>query len=315
MSKQIFDVLIEASDVARVPDPISLRRFRSMLQKPSRKGPFHIEFPSSGSIMPPSWSHTEVDGLMDMCKWIYELANPQAAKSIQRGRNTEDEAVAMADVTSPRKILIHCTDGYTETSLLGLAYFMYAEGLPAHDAWVQLHRDKGRNFFAYPADVALLTQIQVRILQESPRFSGSVFHLAEPRWLSRIDGSLPSRILPYMYLGNLGHANNPELLRELGITRILSVGETITWSEDLKLQLAWPVENLMLIDGVQDNGVDPLWGEFQRCLDFIGEFLDAVVGSPLTKVRSREARWRGYPCTLPCWCFSISHDLHCGSHA
>ena len=272
LSEKAFDILIEASDVAHVPDPHSLRKARSILDRPNRKGPFHMEFPSSGSIMPPSWSHAEVDGLLDMCKWIYELANPQEVRPSRRMKSVDDGAIELDDIAKPRKILIHCTDGYTETSLLALAYFMYAEGLKAHDAWVQLHRDKGRNFFAYPTDVALLTQIQVRILQESPRFSGSVFHLTEPQWLSRIDGSLPSRVLPYMYLGNLGHANNPELLRELGITRILSVGETITWSDEMKRQLAWPAENIMMIDRVQDNGVDPLWDEFQRCLDFIGEF-------------------------------------------
>lgn len=74
-----------------------------------------------------------------------------------------------------------------------------------------------------------------------------------------------------MYLGNLGHANNPELLRELGITRILSVGESLSWEEGLKKKLAWPSENLMMVDRVQDNGVDPLWAEFERCLQFIGK--------------------------------------------
>jgi dual specificity MAP kinase phosphatase len=273
LSEKAFDILVEASDVAHVPDPMALRRARSILNKPSRRGPFHMDFPSSGSIMPPSWSHAEVDGLLDMCKWIYELANPQEIRSSRLNKSGDGDAMELDDIAKPRKILIHCTDGYTETSLLGLAYFMYAEGLKAHDAWVQLHRDKGRNFFAYPTDVALLTQIQVRILQESPRFSGSVFHLSEPQWMARIDGSLPSRILPYMYLGNLGHANNPDLLRELGITQILSVGESITWTDATKQQLAWPAENLMMVDRVQDNGVDPLWEEFQRCLDFIGAFV------------------------------------------
>jgi dual specificity MAP kinase phosphatase len=228
-----------------------------------------MEFPSSGSIMPPTWAHGEVDGLMDMCKWMYELANPQEVRRSKRRREEEDEAIEMDDIAAPRKFLIHCTDGYTETTLLALAYFMYAEGLPVHDAWIQMHRDKGRNFFAYPSDVALLTAIQPRILQESPRFSQSVLNISEPRWLSKLDGSLPSRILPYMYLGNLGHANNPELLSAIGITRVLSVGEALSWPEDVEKKLDWPEENFLMIDRVQDNGVDPLWGEFERCLKFI----------------------------------------------
>jgi len=268
--EEAYDVLIEATDLAHVPESRSLRALRMSMDKVTRKSALHMEFPSSGSIMPPSWSHTEVDGLMETCRWMYELANPQEVRRSKRRRSDDDdEAIELDDIAVPRKFLIHCTDGYTETTLLALAYFMYAEGLPVHEAWIQLHRDKGRNFFAYPSDVALLTAIQPRILQESPKFTKSVFNLTEPQWLSKIDGSLPSRILPYMYLGNLGHANNPELLRELGITRILSVGEALTWPNDLKAQLQWPDENFLMIDKVQDNGVDPLWNDFERCLKFI----------------------------------------------
>lgn len=270
---QVFDVHIEAHDLAHVPDPRSLNNLRARLQDPNHS-PLHIEFPSSGSIMPPTWSHAKVDSLMETCKWIYEVANPQEVNKAKEDKDNEGGSIELATIARPQKVLIHCTDGYTESSLLGLAYFMYAKGLPAHDAWVQLHREKGRNFFAYPTDVALLTAIQPRILQASPRWRGDFLSISEPEWLSRIDGSLPSRILPYMYLGNLGHANNPELLRELGITRILSVGESISWPEDLKKKLNWSNDDLLSVDRVQDNGVDPLWNEFDRCLKFIGEWCD-----------------------------------------
>jgi len=269
VGEDAYDMLIEATDLAHVPEPRSLRALRMGLERVHRKSTLHMEFPSSGSIMPPTWSHSEVDGLMEMCKWMYELANPQEVRRTKRRREDEDEAIEMDDVTTPRKFLIHCTDGYTETTLLALAYFMYAEGLPVHDAWIHMHREKGRNFFAYPSDVALLRAIQPRILQNSPRYNQSILDIPQPRWLTKLDGSLPSRILPYMYLGNLGHANNPELLRALGITRILSVGESLSWPDDLQKQLNWPSENFLMIDRVQDNGVDPLWGEFERCLKFI----------------------------------------------
>jgi hypothetical protein len=85
-----------------------------------------------------------------------------------------------------------------------------------------------------------------------------------------MDGSLPSRILPYLYLGNLNHANNPDLLRELGIRRVLSIGEPVSWSEETRAK--WGKENLMFIDNVQDNGIDPLWQEIDRCLEFLGEW-------------------------------------------
>jgi dual specificity MAP kinase phosphatase len=70
-----------------------------------------------------------------------------------------------------------------------------------------------------------------------------------------------------MYLGNLNHANNPALLKEVGITRILSVGESISWSQ-AQVE-AWGPANLLFVDRVQDNGVDSLMEEFERCLSFI----------------------------------------------
>ncbi|KAF4308266.1 hypothetical protein GTA08_BOTSDO04551 [Botryosphaeria dothidea] len=259
-----FDVLIEASDQAQAPDSRALQAASKILEK-AKRPTLSLSFPSSGSIMPPTWSHVEVDGLMDMCHWIYRIANP--IDGADSGID-EDGDIEMSEKTNKaRKFLIHCADGYTESSLLGLTYFMFAEGLPVHEAWVRLHRDRGRNFFAYSSDVALLTSIQPRILQESPRFTGSILTLQEPAWLSKLDGSLPSRILPYMYLGNLNHANNPELLRELGITRVLSVGEPVSWPKETLEEFG--VDNLLYIDRVQDNGVDPLTDEFGRCLRFI----------------------------------------------
>lgn len=265
-----FDIFIECSDAAHLPDLRYLSNLQCLLEDPKHR-PLSIEFASSGSILPPTWSQVEVDSLMDTCRWIYEAANAGEADDMLIRKDSVGDICMMTKAPRSQKILIHCSDGYTESSLLGLAYMMYAEGLPVHEAWIKLHCEKGRNFFAYPSDVALLRAIQPRILQESPCLSGdigSISSIVEPRWLTKIDGSLPSRILPYMYLGNLNHANNPALLKELGISRILSVGEAVSWSNDV-LE-AWGPENLLYIDRVQDNGVDPLTDEFERCLKFIG---------------------------------------------
>jgi dual specificity MAP kinase phosphatase len=269
-----FDVLIEASDLARSPDTKTLN---TVIQKLSN-GPQSIEFPSSGSIMPPTWSHAEVDSLLEMCHWIHRLANPSSGSGKEAKHNKQivkdnDGDIQMQDLQPMAKqILIHCSDGYTETTLLALAYFMFSECIPVHEAWIRLHCEKQRNFFAYPSDVTLLTSIQPRLMQESPKGNGGIPSSPpeEPSWLKRLDGSLPSRILPYMYLGNLGHANNPELLKALGIKRVLSVGEPVSWSKE-KLA-SWGSDNFLYIDCVQDNGVDPLTNEIDRCLEFLGKF-------------------------------------------
>ena len=262
-----FDIFIECSDLAVTPDKKKLDEMTDMVRSTTNL-PLHFDFPSSGSMMPPTWSQVDAERLVETCKWIYHVANhPDDEKSIMVEEDCDDGDMMITSGAQPKRVLIHCADGYTESSLLGLAYFMFAEGLTVHEAWVKLHREKGRNFFAYPSDVALLNSIQHRLLQESPSWKGNFLTILEPRWLQRMDGSLPSRILPYMYLGNLGHANNPELLQDLGITRLLSVGEPVSWP--LETRRKWSAENFLFIDQVQDNGVDSLTGDINRCLRFI----------------------------------------------
>lgn len=256
-----FDLLIETSDMASVPGPRSLTKMSRLLCD----GPQRLEFPSSGSINLSSDQNRDIDNLINMIRWMYYLANPEEP---EQELDADGDIPMISFSEKPRKILIHCPDGYTESSLLAIAYFIFAEGVPVHEAWLRLHCDKNRNFFAYPSDVAFLKNIQQRLLHESPAAQDlNLSSLSEPGWLAKMDGSLPSRILPYMYLGNLIHANNPDMLLALGIRRILSIGEPVDWT-DSELD-SWGKKNLMFIGQVQDNGIDPLTQQFGRCLEFI----------------------------------------------
>ncbi|OAP62678.1 hypothetical protein AYL99_01905 [Fonsecaea erecta] len=263
-----YDLYVEASDHATLPDDKLLAaKLKQLEERDEDDDPVHLTFPSSGSILPPSWSQVEVDGILRMCRWLYNLTHTM--KPVSKCKDEDGDIQMTEFAPRPRRVLLHCADGYTETSMLAVAYFMYAEGVPLHEAWIRLHCEKRRNFFAYPSDVSLLKAIQGRILTESPNFDSSKLSSIEaPAWLSKLDGSLPSRILPYMYLGNLSHANNPQMLKLLGIRRILSVGEPVSWTEQEAND--WGRENLMMVDRVQDNGIDELALEMERCLEFIG---------------------------------------------
>ncbi|RMY46125.1 hypothetical protein D0864_15312, partial [Hortaea werneckii] len=270
-----FDIMIEASDIAQIPEPKAFKLLDDLLHRKANaelaeNAIPQLEFPGSGAILPPTWSQAEVDGLLATCQWIYRQAHtppssPSGSSSpVSKRRDSKlslssssssggGAADADMDVDedgdgdSPmhtpsssstsshqgHRILLHCTDGYTESSLLALAYYIFAEYVPVHTAWIALHRDLGRNFFAYATDVALLRAIQPRLLQASPKHvpevGMSMLCPPTPEWVEKMDGSLPSRILDHLYLGNLGHANNLGLLRELGIGRVLSVGEPVGW--------------------------------------------------------------------------------------
>jgi dual specificity MAP kinase phosphatase len=272
-----YDISIECNDLGRL-NPDALHE----IVEGSKDGVEHIllDFPSSGSILPPTWSQAEADGIVETCKWLWHLSHGTTPS--QLGTDDDGDTQMSDDSDSgasnrtyrQRKILLHCADGYTESTLLGIAYFSYSTGRAVPDAWLNLHTTMKRNFFAYPTDVALLTSIAPRLLSESPvcahKSLSDITALVqdEPKWLASLDGSFPSRILDYMYLGNLGHANNPDLLRAMGIFQILSVGETAMWREG-ELE-EWGLDNVKVVQGVQDNGIDPLTDEFEDCLEFIG---------------------------------------------
>ncbi|KAI0394564.1 hypothetical protein F5Y17DRAFT_246281 [Xylariaceae sp. FL0594] len=274
--EQQYDILIECSDVGRL-HPGALQVIAEGRQYDKRHA--DLEFPS-----PPTWSHGEGDEILDTCKWIWHLAHgtlpagpgdePDDAEgdtAMEADTGTKTESTQ--DGLRPRRILLHCADGYTETTLLAIAYFSYSTGRAVADAWLDLHTVLKRNFFATPTDAVLLSCIAPRLLRESPvcahkslaQITAMVRN--EPRWLAALDGSMPSRILDHMYLGNLSHANNSELLWALGITQVISVGETTTWTPGAWDR--WGGENVFQIRHIQDNGIDSLTGAIPECLDFI----------------------------------------------
>ncbi|KAK6906966.1 hypothetical protein I203_100955 [Kwoniella mangroviensis CBS 8507] len=232
-----------------------------------------------------------------------------------------------------RKVLVHCQDGYTESSILVLSYIMSSLSCSLPEAFLHLQTTAKRSFFLYPSDRPLLKKIDQRLtndrrskalkivsnttaqegktgspIRSPPPSTGAT---GSPRWKSwsiglpfgtgssstsssappaptsasstsvkekvksssidpltpiysstptisttvevardlldvsqihneaekrerhkvwfedrRFDG-FPSRILPFLYLGNLEHAGNAAMLHALGVTHVVSVGESL----------------------------------------------------------------------------------------
>ncbi|KAH7097386.1 hypothetical protein BKA62DRAFT_744835 [Auriculariales sp. MPI-PUGE-AT-0066] len=104
----------------------------------------------------------------------------------------------------------------------------------------------------------------------------------------RFDGSFPSRVLPFLYLGNLNHAANVYMLHALGITHVVSVGECALvpppgnnnggssprcgashpqgslWIEEREGRI-----KVLDIKGVCDDGIDSLRSQFAPICDWI----------------------------------------------
>lgn len=285
---------------------------------PNERGPLyleasrvaHLQIETSGAF--DNRKLQTVKEIVDACMWIHSHASG-------------------SDTARPRRVLLHCNDGYTETSVLTLAYLMYARELSLPEAYLDLQLRANRSFFVYESDVAILEMIDREFQQrralarcqaeqkrqdvaadarrsrhavskslggsltgdkrsaelrrmslsaaashspsrsvghglvygaESGKRSTLATHSSSAEAASGIcrtstptlqklrpnqadmadagqavdrhawfdksgfDGSFPSRILPFLYLGNLKHASNVGMLRELGITHLVSVGET-----------------------------------------------------------------------------------------
>lgn len=109
-----FDLLVETSDHASIPGP----RYLARLNKQLNDGPQQLEFPSSGSILLPAGENREVDDLVSTIRWIYYLANPEGPAH----RHDSDGDIQMTPYAKgSRRVLMHCPDGYTESSLLVIA--------------------------------------------------------------------------------------------------------------------------------------------------------------------------------------------------
>ena len=158
-----------------------------------------------------------------------------------------------------RLVLVHCQDGYTESTIIVLSYIMSSLSITLPEAFLHLQLTAKRSFFLYPSDKPLLRKIDARFAAdrrakaiklvsatpnssptgalssrwkgwglglgrngESPDAKKQTVEVArellaeeeekggtaaanEARvWFNdrRFDG-FPSRILPYLYLGNL----------------------------------------------------------------------------------------------------------------
>lgn len=368
----------------------------------------HLECAASGqNVRHESHRRQLVDAILDHVVWVRAVARPHLRTSIDYRRQTAAHVAGnyphqqqhYAQIPPARRVLLHCMDGYTDTSLLALAYTMYDRVLSLPEAYLYLQNTKERSFFVYPADVQLLSALERRIaeivgrqgrarfnddlnkeeleaalatleaekdkakVEQSSRLAaaqqqsqqqgaagatngggfGSALGAAARSYLQPIrpslfsrssshsstatlrasipssstnarqhpplgpvsdafshpwfytdlfDGHFPSRILPFLYLGNINHANNALMLRALGITHVLSVGESALVPPH-KLgappagsappspgKARLPTNSLWLeqsmgnievcdIQDIQDDGCDPILNHMCTALEFI----------------------------------------------
>ena len=238
-----------------------------------------LNFPASGSLGLGNLTLASIKMIFQFVDLIYQLSLPA-------DQNKENHNNACGD----SQILIYSTDGYTETSLLVVAYTIYAQNLTLNDALTYLHIVHKRPFFLFPSDLQILFYLQNLLLDKSPQnpnrstskeitneaFTTMFFSTdVTKNSLMTLKGPLPSRILDYLYLGSLKHAENYELLKNMGINCIISVGEKLNWIQSYQTPKTQIIKEkgftVFHIDGLADNGKDPLLHSLSSILNFIEE--------------------------------------------
>ncbi|KAF7730983.1 tyrosine/serine/threonine protein phosphatase pps1 [Apophysomyces ossiformis] len=338
-----FSICIEAHDLADMPSPSTLTLARETLNEvPLNEIPaelIHLDVYSTAVSM----ENTAFEEFYIRLTHLLAFIDDQTSRG--------------------RRILLHCSDGYTETSLLALSWIMFKEKVPLPQAYLMLQSK--RSFFVYAADVATLRRVEL-LFQRDPtspsrehkrkreeaseemnengntndtiaeldvgrpiiettkpedmetvednadnnsitannasrtlhndNYLNSISNthtfvglaseedgnehipaqillqsLPPPKqeeklqfsWFysPRFEGSFPSRILPFLYLGNLNHATNEPMLKALNITHVVSVGE----NADIN-----PTEfSILLLDNLYDDGIDSIRGSLVQAYLYV----------------------------------------------
>lgn len=133
-------------------------------------------------------------------------------------------------------------------------------------------------------------------------------------WVKEVEGSMPSKILPYLYLGSLKHANNLTLMSKLDIKYVISVGEPLDWLlgyrfkrnhqisneviENRKFEIfkitpnksstnSCTVKSVLKVNNLQDDGIDELSNSLPFILDFIDQIFKESKGESKILVHCR----------------------------
>lgn len=233
-TKKPWNLLIRCTENASPPTVGKLWEHLSILleRDPSKK--VEMEFPSSGTITLGSLNIEFIKVVLNTCFLIYQVSRETSFGT-----------------------LIHCSDGYTETTFLLVAYLIFLWDLSLEDTMVNLHLKEERPFFLFHVDLQVLGHLQTLLRSFSPQRpenskyytcseDGSfsplditaemfskvfLFKIPMESDFTNLKGPLPSRILSHLYLGSLEHAQSPSLLKKLGINYIVSVGEVLSWTD------------------------------------------------------------------------------------
>lgn len=127
------------------------------LLRPPVEEVVHLETTSTAAALGTSSRAQDafVAHIVELAVWIRDQSDP----------NPFAAATSDCPLQAPRRVLLHCGDGYTETSLLALAYVMLARRCSVSEAYLFLQLDCQRSFFVYTADRETVLKLERRVVE------------------------------------------------------------------------------------------------------------------------------------------------------
>jgi dual specificity MAP kinase phosphatase len=129
------------------------------LLRPNIDEVVHLETVSTAAALGTSTRAQDafVAQVVDLAVWIRDQSAPNPLLGLHDSTASHPHA--------PRRVLLHCGDGYTETSLLALAYVMLSRRCAVSEAYLFLQIDCERSFFVYTADRETVLKLEQRVIE------------------------------------------------------------------------------------------------------------------------------------------------------
>ncbi|KAJ9127823.1 hypothetical protein QFC24_000107 [Naganishia onofrii] len=238
------DLVIEAHDLADIPTETTAHTLKQVLArrvKPKRSlrhpiassrsqhlppddEPIYLEIASSSRARQCMQNSHEIlaNRLIALVDAIYALNNPRGTKA------------------SPVRTLVFCDDGYTETSVFALTYLMVSRKLSLKEAYLHLQLACKRSFFVYQFDVPFLSVVEHKLATRNVAFKNSAavrpssplskwktFGLSNGKNVS-MEKKSDSHLTESSVVKPADSWINSDKFDDLGITHVVSVGETLS---------------------------------------------------------------------------------------
>lgn len=242
-SKHNFRVYINCHEKAQFPNPQSLDKAFADIRSSLACNPLYIEFPSSGLVMAGSLTESESLSMLKVLQLVRYFIKVRK-----------------------QDVFVFCVDGFSGLSMftIALGLFNLNANISVEEVILKLLGNKNKTcagrddlrLYYYRHDFAFLKQFNpyIQAAKNIPLDSETLIdEIPKPTVVStapdvdwfniKEDNNFPSKIIDNIYLGSHAQASSITILKSIGITKIVSMGERPRWFSKLRIKFDFDVRD------------------------------------------------------------------------